>query len=80
MKKPLVSVLMSAHNDESHISNAIDSILNQTYSNFEFLIIDDFSQDRTLEILTRYKDNRIQILPSTVKRPESKMLASRLWC
>ena len=61
MKKPLVSVLMSAHNDESHISNAIDSILNQTYSNFEFLIIDDFSQDRTLEILTRYKDNRIQI-------------------
>lgn len=56
---PLVSVIMPAYNTEKYISEAIDSILNQTYKNFEFFIIDDCSTDRTAEIIKAYEDARI---------------------
>lgn len=61
MEKPLVSVLMPAYNAEKYIAEAIESILNQTYKNFELIIIDDFSTDRTWEIIQKYqkKDKRI---------------------
>ena len=65
MKKyPLVTVLMSAYNGEKYLAEAIDSILNQTYKNFEFLIIDDGSTDRTSPILEDYskQDKRILVL------------------
>ena len=39
--KPLISVLMPNYNCEKYLSEAIESILNQTYSNFEFIILDD---------------------------------------
>ena len=54
MKYPLVSVLMPAYNAEKFISEAIESILDQTYKNFEFIIIDDASTDKTWEIMKRY--------------------------
>ena len=41
---------MSVHNNEDTVSDSINSILNQTYKNFEFLIIDDCSTDKSLEI------------------------------
>jgi glycosyltransferase involved in cell wall biosynthesis len=53
---------LSVYNGEKYIKQAIDSILNQTFNNFEFLIINDASIDKTLEILKSYKDNRIKIL------------------
>ena len=51
----LVSVVMSAYNSEKTIAESIESILNQSYQNFEFLIIDDCSTDKTLEIIESYK-------------------------
>ena len=60
MKNKLVSVLMSTHNNANEIKSSIDSILNQTYRNLELLIVDDFSQDNTLEIIKSYKDGRIK--------------------
>ncbi|WP_160152882.1 glycosyltransferase family A protein [Microbulbifer sp. ALW1] len=48
---PLVTVAMSAFNDEEYITQAIDSILSQTYTNIEFLIGNDGSTDRTAEII-----------------------------
>ncbi|MEQ8174026.1 MAG: glycosyltransferase family A protein [Syntrophomonadaceae bacterium] len=45
MNTPLVTVLMAVHNGEPYLKAAIKSILNQTYSNFEFIIIDDASSD-----------------------------------
>ena len=51
----LVSVVMSAYNTEKTIAESIESILNQSYQNFEFLIIDDCSTDKTLEIIESYK-------------------------
>ncbi|WP_168384768.1 glycosyltransferase family 2 protein [Acinetobacter indicus] len=60
--KLMVSVIMPAYNAENTIKEAIQSILNQTYSNFELIICDDGSQDKTLEIIRSFKDSRIKIL------------------
>ena len=54
-----VSVLMSVYNGESYLSEAIDSILSQSFKDFEFIIVDDGSTDRTKEILDSYNDPRI---------------------
>jgi len=62
MNDPLVTVLMSVYNGEKYLSEAIESILNQTYKNFEFLIINDGSTDKTMEILQSYHDSRIKII------------------
>lgn len=60
-KQVLVTVIMCTHNDEKYIAMAIDSVLMQTYSNFEFIIINDASTDRTPNIILDYckKDSRI---------------------
>ena len=52
---PKVSVVMPVYNAGDYLVEAIESILNQTYSNFEFIIIDDASKDRSLDIIKRYK-------------------------
>ncbi len=56
----LVSILMPAYNAEKFIRQAIDSILNQSYTNFELLIADDASKDATKEIIESYTDKRIK--------------------
>jgi glycosyltransferase involved in cell wall biosynthesis len=59
---PLVSVIMPNYNNEKYLAEAIESILNQTYRNFEFVIIDDCSTDNSWNIIQEYakKDNRIK--------------------
>ncbi|PWK65394.1 glycosyltransferase involved in cell wall biosynthesis [Mucilaginibacter oryzae] len=59
---PFVSVLMPCYNAAAYLRACMDSILNQSYSNFELLIIDDGSTDNTLEILKSYSDKRIRLL------------------
>lgn len=65
---PLVSVLMTAYNAEKYIGLAIQSILDQTYKNFEFIIIEDCSKDDTWEIIQEYakKDKRIVAVKNEV--------------
>src|SRR5205085_5008645 len=62
MSKPEVSILMSAFNVEKYIAFAIESVINQTYKNWELIIIDDASNDKTPEIVNKYKkkDKRIR--------------------
>lgn len=63
IEKGLVSVIMSNYNTpEEYLRASIESVLNQTYSNFEFIIIDDCSTDNSLEIIKSYADKRIVIL------------------
>ncbi|MCP8319033.1 MAG: glycosyltransferase, partial [Candidatus Methylarchaceae archaeon HK01B] len=62
MKSPKITILMSVYNGEKYLREAIDSILNQTFKDFEFLIINDGSTDRTVEILRSYHDSRIKII------------------
>lgn len=59
MNYSFVSVLMAAYNAEKYISEAINSILNQTYRSFEFIIINDGSTDSTEKIILSYSDSRI---------------------
>lgn len=62
-KKPKISVIMPVYNAEPYLSQAVDSILNQTYRNFEFIIIDDVSTDGSWEILNEYakKNKKIKL-------------------
>ena len=60
--RPKVSVLMSVYNGERYLREAIDSILSQTFKDFEFLIINDGSTDGTDNILRSYHDQRIRVI------------------
>lgn len=57
-----VSVLMPAYNAAEHIKEAISSILEQTFTEFEFLIIDDGSTDSTVDIIKQFDDSRIRLI------------------
>ena len=62
-EEPLVSVLTPVYNGEEFIAECIESILNQKYGNFEYLIVNNCSTDRTLEIASEYakQDSRIRV-------------------
>lgn len=55
----MISVVLATYNDEKYIKEAIDSVLDQTYRDFELIIIDDGSSDRTADIICSYDDKRI---------------------
>ncbi|UFH55973.1 glycosyltransferase family 2 protein [Spirosoma sp. KNUC1025] len=54
MSVPLVSIITATHNAEKHLNECITSVLNQTYHNFEYIIIDGASTDNTIEIIKKY--------------------------
>ena len=62
MFHPKVTVLMSVFNGSGHLGPAIESILNQTFSDFEFLILDDGSTEPIVEQILDYKDDRVRII------------------
>lgn len=62
MKEPMVTVLMSVYNGEKFLKEAMESILNQTFTDFEFLIINDGSTDKSVEIIESYDDSRIRLI------------------
>lgn len=57
-----VSVIMPVFNGEKYLTKAIDSILNQTFKEFEFIIINDGSEDNTSKIIRSYQDGRIRLV------------------
>ena len=60
--RPKISVLMPVYNCEKFLKKAIDSILNQTFDNFEYIIINDGSTDNTSNIINSYNDKRIKLI------------------
>ena len=70
---PLISVVMPVHNGEKFLGEAIESVLNQTFSNFEFIIVNDGSTDRTGDIIEKcaQKDQRIICLNNENKLGQS---------
>jgi len=78
---PLVSVLMTAYNRSDYISEAIESVLDSTYSNFELIIVDDCSSDDTYQIAQQYadSDNRVRVYKNEMNLgdyPNRNMAAS----
>ncbi len=71
--EPLVSILMLTYNRANYIATAIESVLTQTYQNWELIVIDDGSTDDTKEVLAPYHDSRISYL----RRNENKGLVYR---
>lgn len=59
---PLVTVLMSTYNNDKTVGKAINSILNQTFNDYEFLIINDASTDKTEQKVKAFSDNRVRII------------------
>lgn len=74
MNSPKVSVVMSTFNAGKYLRNAIDSILNQTFKNFEFIVINDGSTDQSEQILATHKDKRIKIIKNEKNIGLSKSL------
>jgi len=69
-----VTIGLPVYNAENYIEDCIISILNQSYTEFKLLIIDDGSTDNSIEIIKKFKDNRIQLIVDG----DNKALASRL--
>ena len=63
MNSPAISVLMTTYNREKYVGEAIESVLNSTFKNFELVIVDDRSKDQTVEIVREWqaKDNRVKL-------------------
>lgn len=62
MNQPKVSVLMPVFNGEKYVASAVQSILHQTFQDFEFVIVDDGSTDRTREIIDTYSSEKINVI------------------
>lgn len=76
MKKPKISVLMPVYNTEKYVGQAIESILGQTFEEFEFIIVDDHSADNSWDIINNHarNDRRIVPLRNTVNVRATKSL------
>ena len=61
-EEPLVSMITPVYNSEKYIGDTINSVLKQTYSNWEMLIAEDCSQDNKEAVIRQFKDSRIKYL------------------
>ena len=61
MKDELISIIMPVYNSEKYLERAIESIINQTYTNWELICINDASTDGSLEILKKYINEKIKV-------------------
>lgn len=68
MRPPIISVVMATYNHASYVAEAIQSVLQQRDVDFEFLIADDASVDRTAEVVASIKDPRIRFFPQDCNR------------
>ncbi|MBL08957.1 MAG: hypothetical protein CL402_00305 [Acidiferrobacteraceae bacterium] len=59
---PLISVVTSVYNGEAYLKECVDSVLNQTFQDFEYIILNNGSTDGTAEILSQYTEPRLQIV------------------
>lgn len=73
---PRISVLMPAYNAEKYISTAMESILRQSFSDFEFIVIDDCSTDETWRIISEYAQKDSRIVP--LRNQENLKIAATL--
>jgi Glycosyl transferase family 2 len=82
MSTPLVSVLLTTYNREAYVASAIESVLAQTFTDFELVVVDDGSTDRTVEIARTYEglDARVRVVvnPHNIGQFENRNQAAEL--
>ena len=59
--KDKISILLPVFNDEKFIKRAVDSVLNNSYSNYELIIVNDGSSDNSIDVINSIKDERIKV-------------------
>lgn len=64
MNSPLISIIMAAYNAENYIAETINTVINQTFTDWELIIVDDWSKDKTKEVIDSFKDPRIRLIVS----------------
>jgi len=74
MKYPTVSIIMPVYNISDYIEESVISLLNQTYKDFELIVMDDSSTDDTLKKLKTFKDRRLKVIKSPVNQGVAKCL------
>ena len=74
MSRPLVTVLMPVYNGSKYLTESIGSVLNQTYSNFELLIINDSSTDNSVEKINSFDDSRIRLINNKKNLGQSRSM------
>ncbi len=74
MTHPRVSVIMPVYNGERYLAEAIDSVINQTYEDWELIVVDDGSLDASVSIVESYEDLRIRL----IKNPQNVGVAKSL--
>ena len=62
MKKWLVSIIVPVYNVENYVGECIESIKNQTYSNIEVIVVNDGSEDRSIEIIKKIRDFLLRVI------------------
>ena len=73
-KHPEISVIMSVYNGSNYLEESINSILNQTFENFELIVINDNSDDETLKVLSQIKDRRLKVKNNSVRLGQGESL------
>ena len=63
---PKISVILTSYNHAKYIVEAIDSALNQSFKNFELIIVDDKSSDNSVEIIQKYQDSSLKFIVNEV--------------
>ena len=68
MKAPLLSIIIPIYNSEKYLKRCLESICQQSFSDFECIMVDDGSTDSSLDILNEYalKDSRVMFSPKTI--------------
>ncbi len=64
----MISIIQSNYNNSELIKTSIDSVLNQSYQDFELIIIDDCSTDNSIEVINSYSDNRIRLIQNPINK------------
>lgn len=77
---PVFSVILISYNHERYIAHAIESILEQTYRNFELIIVDDGSSDKSMQIIDNFSDDRIIICQQKNQGPSEAINSALLKC
>ena len=72
---PKISIIIPSYNEEKNISRCLDSVMNQTFSDFEVLCVDDGSNDKTYDIIKKYSEKDSRIIP--LKNPNKGVSSAR---